>query len=169
MSGLFGTAVATMGMLCTAVFVLAMSSCGPIADNAGEDVRSFDVMPELWDLVESNGVSPGCVFCVVAPVPLPSCVLELPDHDQSATFVFPPVFIQLVLPPIHLFLSHPEDHLANVTAHKLVERVFHHPCFSLPGFFTRNGELPHYLLNVKVAFMRAHEHRELILELPHFT
>ena len=34
-SGLFGTAVATMGMLSTAVFVLAMSSFGPIADNAG--------------------------------------------------------------------------------------------------------------------------------------
>lgn len=33
--GLFGTAVATMGMLSTAVFVLAMSSFGPIADNAG--------------------------------------------------------------------------------------------------------------------------------------
>lgn len=34
-SGLFGTAVATMGMLSTAVFVLAMSNFGPIADNAG--------------------------------------------------------------------------------------------------------------------------------------
>mmetsp|Transcript_14088 Transcript_14088/g.38562 ORF Transcript_14088/g.38562 Transcript_14088/m.38562 type:complete len:816 (-) Transcript_14088:33-2480(-) len=34
-AGLFGTAVATMGMLSTAVFVLAMSSFGPIADNAG--------------------------------------------------------------------------------------------------------------------------------------
>lgn len=34
-SGLFGTAVSTMGMLCTAVYVLSMSSFGPIADNAG--------------------------------------------------------------------------------------------------------------------------------------
>ena len=34
-AGLFGTAVATMGMLSTAVFVLAMSNFGPIADNAG--------------------------------------------------------------------------------------------------------------------------------------
>ncbi len=34
-SCLFGTAVATMGMLSTAVFVLTMSSFGPIADNAG--------------------------------------------------------------------------------------------------------------------------------------
>ena len=47
-AGIFGTAVATMGMLCTAVFVLSMNNFGPIADNAGgicemggqsEDVR----------------------------------------------------------------------------------------------------------------------------------
>eukprot|EP01053_Blabericola_migrator_P007556 Blabericola_migrator_1__7555@NODE_385_length_9127_cov_126_586424_g308_i0_p1_GENE_NODE_385_length_9127_cov_126_586424_g308_i0NODE_385_length_9127_cov_126_586424_g308_i0_p1_ORF_typecomplete_len885_score149_57H_PPase/PF03030_16/2e255WTF/PF03303_13/0_11WTF/PF03303_13/0_18DUF5585/PF17823_1/0_24_NODE_385_length_9127_cov_126_586424_g308_i0422696 len=35
LGGLFGTAIATMGMLCTAVYVLTMSSFGPIADNAG--------------------------------------------------------------------------------------------------------------------------------------
>eukprot|EP00741_Cyanophora_paradoxa_P025784 tig00000396_g24881.t1 len=34
-AGLFATSVATMGMLCTAVFVLAMNNFGPIADNAG--------------------------------------------------------------------------------------------------------------------------------------
>eukprot|EP00357_Protocruzia_adherens_P016993 CAMPEP_0114996150 /NCGR_PEP_ID=MMETSP0216-20121206/14142_1 /TAXON_ID=223996 /ORGANISM="Protocruzia adherens, Strain Boccale" /LENGTH=717 /DNA_ID=CAMNT_0002360305 /DNA_START=601 /DNA_END=2754 /DNA_ORIENTATION=+ len=33
--GLFGTAVATMGMFTTAVYVLSMSGFGPIADNAG--------------------------------------------------------------------------------------------------------------------------------------
>jgi len=33
--GLFGTAVATMGMLGTAAYVLAMDTFGPIADNAG--------------------------------------------------------------------------------------------------------------------------------------
>ena len=49
-AGLFGTACATMGMLCTAVFVLSMNNFGPIADNAGgvvemseqpEDVRAI--------------------------------------------------------------------------------------------------------------------------------
>jgi len=34
-AGLFGAAVATMGMLCTAVFILSMNNFGPIADNAG--------------------------------------------------------------------------------------------------------------------------------------
>lgn len=51
LAGLFGTAVATMGMLSTAVYVLSMSSFGPIADNAGgivemaagEDAGSGDV------------------------------------------------------------------------------------------------------------------------------
>src|SRR5438128_4760957 len=47
-SGLFGTAVATMGMLGTAAYILAMDTFGPITDNAGgiiemshqpEDVR----------------------------------------------------------------------------------------------------------------------------------
>lgn len=33
--GLFGTAVATMGMLSTAAYVLTMDVFGPIADNAG--------------------------------------------------------------------------------------------------------------------------------------
>jgi len=35
MGGLFGNAVATMGMLSTAVYVLAMDTFGPITDNAG--------------------------------------------------------------------------------------------------------------------------------------
>ena len=33
--GLFGTAVATMGMLGTAAYILAMDTFGPITDNAG--------------------------------------------------------------------------------------------------------------------------------------
>jgi len=35
LAGLFGTAVATMGMFTSGVFVLSMSGFGPIADNAG--------------------------------------------------------------------------------------------------------------------------------------
>lgn len=33
--GLYGTAISTMGMFCTGVYVLSMSGFGPIADNAG--------------------------------------------------------------------------------------------------------------------------------------
>ena len=34
-AGLFGTAIATMGMLATAAYILAMDTFGPITDNAG--------------------------------------------------------------------------------------------------------------------------------------
>ena len=40
--GLFGTAVATMGMLSTAAYVLTMDIFGPIADNAGGIVEMSD-------------------------------------------------------------------------------------------------------------------------------
>lgn len=33
--GLYGTAIATMGMFCTGVYILSMSGYGPISDNAG--------------------------------------------------------------------------------------------------------------------------------------
>ena len=39
--GLFGTAVATMGMLSSAVFVLSMNNFGPIADNAGGGIHAI--------------------------------------------------------------------------------------------------------------------------------
>jgi len=41
-AGIFGTAVATMGMLMTAAFVLAMDTFGPIVDNAGGIVEMSD-------------------------------------------------------------------------------------------------------------------------------
>ena len=44
-AGLFGTAVATMGMLATAAYILAMDSFGPITDNAG-GIIEMSVQPD---------------------------------------------------------------------------------------------------------------------------
>ena len=62
--GLFGTAIATMGMFTTAVFILSMSGFGPIADNAGgivemsnqdETVRSItDRLDAVGNVTKAN-------------------------------------------------------------------------------------------------------------------
>ncbi|HTX98711.1 MAG TPA: sodium-translocating pyrophosphatase [Bacteroidota bacterium] len=46
-AGLFGTAVATMGMLSTAAFILAMDTFGPITDNAGGIVEMSQQPAEI--------------------------------------------------------------------------------------------------------------------------
>lgn len=42
--GIFGTAVATMGMFTSGVFVLSMSGFGPIADNAGGLISNLKIL-----------------------------------------------------------------------------------------------------------------------------
>lgn len=48
-AGLFGTAVATMGMLGTAAYILAMDTFGPITDNAGGIVEMSHQPKEIRD------------------------------------------------------------------------------------------------------------------------
>src|SRR5205823_1658590 len=57
-AGIFGTAVATMGMLMTAAFVLAMDTFGPIVDNAGGIVEMSNAPEEVragTDALDSAG------------------------------------------------------------------------------------------------------------------
>ena len=42
LAGLYATAIATMGMFASGVYVLSMSGFGPIADNAGGIVEMSD-------------------------------------------------------------------------------------------------------------------------------
>jgi H(+)-translocating pyrophosphatase len=57
-AGLFGTAVATMGMLSTAAYILAMDTFGPIADNAGGIIEMSgqpDSVRRQADVLDSAG------------------------------------------------------------------------------------------------------------------
>lgn len=56
--GLFGTAIATMGMFTTGVFILSMSGFGPIADNAGgivEMSHQSQVVRSVTDRLDAVG------------------------------------------------------------------------------------------------------------------
>jgi len=52
-SGIFGTAVATMGMLMTAAYILAMDTFGPITDNAGGIVEMSGAPDEIRNVTDA--------------------------------------------------------------------------------------------------------------------
>src|SRR2546428_12933549 len=57
-AGLYGTAIATMGMLAPCAYILAMDTFGPITDNAGgivEMSRQPEAIREKTDRLDSVG------------------------------------------------------------------------------------------------------------------
>ncbi len=53
--GVFGTAVATMGMLMSAAYILAMDTFGPITDNANGIIEMAGAPPEARDITDCAG------------------------------------------------------------------------------------------------------------------
>ncbi len=51
-AGVFGTAVATMGMLMSAAYILAMDTFGPISDNAGGITEMADAPEDVRDITD---------------------------------------------------------------------------------------------------------------------
>ena len=51
--GLYGTAIATMGMFASGVYVLSMSGFGPIADNAGGIAEMSQLPPEVRERTDN--------------------------------------------------------------------------------------------------------------------
>lgn len=97
-AGLFGTAVATMGMLSTAAYVLAMDTFGPVADNSGgiiemsgqpEDVRkNADALDSAGNTTKAltRGYAIGSA-ALAAFLLFSACMDEVRSYGQALTHV----------------------------------------------------------------------------------
>src|SRR5258708_38136812 len=57
--GIYGTAIATMGMLSCAAYILAMDTFGPITDNAGGIIEMWPQPQEIRERTDKLGLGGG--------------------------------------------------------------------------------------------------------------
>ena len=113
LGGVFGTAVATMGMLMSAAYILAMDTFGPISDNAGgitemsdapEDVRDItDGLDEVGNTTKALTKGYAIASAALAAFLLFSAYLEIADLD-GVNLAKVEVFIGAMLGAMLVFL-----------------------------------------------------------------
>jgi K(+)-stimulated pyrophosphate-energized sodium pump len=104
-AGLFGTAVATMGMLGTAAFILAMDTFGPITDNAGgivEMSRQPDDIRKRTDRLDAVGNTTKALTkgYAVGSAALAAFLLFSAYFDEVRNYGFDLQHIDLSKPPV---------------------------------------------------------------------
>ncbi len=104
-AGLFGTAVATMGMLGTAAYILAMDTFGPITDNAGGIVEMSQQPEEIrrkTDRLDSVGNTTKALTkgYAVGSAALAAFLLFSAYFDEVRNYGFPLEHIDLSKPAV---------------------------------------------------------------------
>ncbi|KAK1576221.1 hypothetical protein Q3G72_011996 [Acer saccharum] len=150
--GLFGTAVATMGMLCTAAYVLTMDMFGPIADNAGgivEMSQQPESVREITNVLDAVGNTTKATTkgFAIGSAALASFLLFSAYMDEVATFAqepfkqvdiaIPEVFVGGLLGSMLIFLfSEWACAAVGKTAQEVVNEV-RRQFIERPGFLFR--------------------------------
>jgi len=169
--GLFGTAVATMGMLSTAVYVLAMDFFGPIADNAGGIVEMSEMadnerVREITDELDAVGnttkaatkgyaIGSAALACFLLFSALMDEVTQFSgEHFNSVDIAIPEVFIAGLLGAMLVSLFSSWTILAvGETAAAVVEEV-RRQFAEMPGIMDRTQK-PDYNTCVAIVTKKA--------------
>jgi K(+)-stimulated pyrophosphate-energized sodium pump len=104
-AGLFGTAVATMGMLATAAYILAMDTFGPITDNAGGIVEMShqpEAIRKKTDRLDAVGNTTKALTkgYAIGSAALAAFLLFSAYLDEVRNYGFPITSVDIAKPPI---------------------------------------------------------------------